>query len=170
LGAFAAFYLSWFGQILDQLAERLEPEEFILVAYEAPTLPRARIDESGCLVAPPTTVATIRRLGFLGAALEGVAATHPARTVVRECFISSVKRELAGNGRAEKADMVAAARRAGIDLPPGEAAKDAADSFGVWLLSLRHWSPEHRARWDARLLSGRGQERLTAAQARDLFR
>lgn len=169
LGLFAKFYWLWFNRILDRLYDLLEPEETILVAFEAPILMGAGKRKDGT-VGPMTTLATTRKLQSLGVLLELACELHAARTVVRECNVASLKKEITGSGHADKSLMVLAARRAGIELPPGKEAMDGADCFAAFVLAVRHWAPEHRAAWDRRLLAPRGQERLTAAQARDLFR
>lgn len=144
LGAFGAFYWEFFNRTLDALYERLEPEETLLVNYEAPVLPRQGM----------TQIATTRKLQSLGVLLETACELHAARTAVYECHLQSMKKELGGSGRATKPDMVFAARRAGISLPEGPEAQDAADSFGAWLLAVRHHAREHSAYWDRRVHGG----------------
>ncbi len=68
-----------------------------------------------------------------------------------------MKKELAGFGSADKSDMVAAALKVGLQLPPGKAAEDAADGFGAWLVGVRLFCREYAADWDRRLWSSRGR-------------
>jgi Holliday junction resolvasome RuvABC endonuclease subunit len=70
----------------------------------------------------------------------------------------TIKKELAGSRKADKEDMVAAALKCGIVLPPTQAAgmEDAADAFGLWLIGLRKTNRELSARWDRLLYSSRG--------------
>lgn len=71
--------------------------------------------------------------------------------------VRTIKKELAGHGKATKADMVYAAEKCGVVLPATQAGgrEDAADAFGVWLLGLRHTNRALSAEWDRRLHSAR---------------
>jgi len=151
LAAFGAYYWRTFNALLDQLESRLEPGESILVNYESPWLMKASWDPEKKKMVERTNINTTRKLQGLGVLLETVCELHPAPIKVHECNILSVKKELAGKGRAEKADMVIAARRAGIQLPEGSEAYDAADAFGCWLLAIRHKAPQHSPAWDRRI-------------------
>jgi hypothetical protein len=73
-----------------------------------------------------------------------------------EVTLQAIKKEVTGNHMAPKEDVVAVARKCGLDLPTGPAAKDAADAWGAWLLGLRHYSPEMSRRWDSLIWSPRG--------------
>lgn len=70
----------------------------------------------------------------------------------------TIKKELAGHGNASKDDMVAAAQKCGVVLPPTQAAgmEDAADAFGLWLIGLRKTNRTLSERWDKKLWSARG--------------
>lgn len=155
-GLFGRFYWDFFNATLTQLAARLEPDERILVAYEAPILPTPRFDKKLGKMVGGTQLATTRKLHALGVLLETACEIHPAPIDVREAHVASIKRELAGSGNADKAAMIFVARRAGISLPDGNEAMDAADSFGLWILAIRHHAPEHSAAWDRRIHSGNG--------------
>lgn len=148
LGLFGAFYVRFFTGLLDQLCARLEPEEDILVNYEAPVLPRTGM----------TQIATTRKLQSMGVLVEAVchmqAEARAIKIDVRECYVASIKKELTGKGQADKGLMVLAARRAGIALPDGDEAFDGADAFGAWLLAIRHQAPAHQSYWDRRLYGG----------------
>lgn len=76
----------------------------------------------------------------------------------RRVDIRAVKKELAGFGRADKDDMVAAAEKIGLRLPasPKRSREDAADAFGCWLLLLRARYPSLSARFDSALYGRRG--------------
>ncbi len=177
-GVFGEFYLDFFGAKLSAVCQAAAHGEPVKIAYEAPIVPHPRLErdaKSGKVTMKVlTTVQTTRKLGFLGVALEAAARTcarlYDREIEVRECQIQAIKNELAGHTRADKAEMIYAARRAGIALPTGNDAMDAADSFGVWLIGVRKWAPEHRAMWDRRLFSATGQERMSATEARDLFK
>lgn len=159
-GAFGKFYWSVFNQTLDQLQARLEPEERILVAYERPILPMPRLDKKTGRMTGQTSLETTRKLHSLGVLLETVCAIRVEQGAlidVREAHVASIKNELAGSGKADKAAMVFVARRAGIALPSGSEAMDAADAFGLFLLAVRMWAPEHSPAWDRRIHSGAGQ-------------
>jgi crossover junction endodeoxyribonuclease RuvC len=55
----------------------------------------------------------------------------------------SVKKSLAGSGRAKKPQMIAAARAYGVE----PADDNEADAFGTWLHAVRELCPEHRSLW-----------------------
>lgn len=158
-GAFGMFYWNVFNQTLDQLLARLEPGERLLVAYERPILPQPRYNKKTGKMEGQTSLETTRKLHSLGVLLETVCALRieqGAPIDVREAHVASIKNELAGSGKADKAAMVFVARRAGISLPPGTEAMDAADAFGLFLLCVREWEPTHSPAWDRRIHSGTG--------------
>lgn len=76
----------------------------------------------------------------------------------RRVDLRKVKKELAGFGDADKDDMVAAAEKIGLKLPPSpkRAREDSADAFGAWLLLLRARYPSLSARFDSALWGRRG--------------
>ena len=150
-GPWGAFYWTYFNRLLDRLQAQLTEGEGIVIAYESPILPRARWSKTENKMVGGTRIETVRKLGSLGVFLESVCHLHPAPTVVKECGISEIKKELAGSGGADKASMVFVARRAGVALPEGDEAMDAADAFGAWLMAVRHYAPEHQMLWDKRL-------------------
>jgi hypothetical protein len=116
---------------------------FTAIGFEAPIL-----------VANRDTVQKLRALYSLGGFVEYWGAVHSIPCVHKS--VPEIKRELTGNAFAEKGDMVAVARKVGLSLPPGEAAKDAADSFGVWLLVLRDHNRGLSAEWDRKVWTPRG--------------
>lgn len=170
LGVFGAHYFKFFRGLLDHLQAMLEPDEVIHVLFEAPILPPAKWDEKKKRMVNVTTIQTIRRLHSLGVILESVCEMHSAPTIVREASLKTIKRELTGSGNADKADMIVAARRAGVTLPEGPEAADGADAFAIWILGCKHWAPQHYDYW-LRKIHGQGgsQERMSAAEARRLL-
>lgn len=139
-----------------------ELEVSVLVIFEAPILPPPQMqqDLKGRWKAKAmTTVHTLRKLQGLAAIVEVevfdlAAAGWPI--YCREVPLQTVKKELGGSGRAEKADMIFAARRAGIEISAGSEGEDEADAFGVWLVGLKHHAPQHFPHWLARINGGRG--------------
>jgi Holliday junction resolvasome RuvABC endonuclease subunit len=73
-----------------------------------------------------------------------------------EVSLRAIKKEVTGNHLADKDAMMVVARRVGINLPPGEGAKDAADAWGAWLLALRHYNKPASGKWDSRIWGRRG--------------
>lgn len=142
-----------YGYLLDQLHgyldvafARFRPES---VVYEAPIhIPKGRSRPYG------DTLHKMRLLYPLGAHLEWYC--RRAEIPCHEVSVADIKREVTGNAYAPKDDMVAVARRCGLELPKGPAAEDAADAFGAWLLALRAYDKPRSARWDQRLWGGKG--------------
>lgn len=126
-----------------------KPTSTVYLVFEAPLLPRARLDGRGHLVAAPTSIATTRKLQGLAGVAEMVGVRRGLE--VREVFLQTVKKELGGSGRAEKPDMVRAAKRCGLN-PKNT---DEADAFGVWLVGVRHYARQFQHTWDQRLWSNR---------------
>lgn len=69
-----------------------------------------------------------------------------------------LKAALSGHHDAGKPDMVAAARRAGVDLPrtKDDGREDAADGLAAWLVGMKDFDPPTWAKWDAMLWRQRG--------------
>lgn len=122
----------------------------VYLIFEAPVLPRARLDNRGHLVQAPTTIATTRKLQGLAGVTEMVGVRRHLE--VREVHLQTVKKELSGSGRGEKPDMIRAAKRCGLN-PKNS---DEADAFGVWLVGVRHYAKQFQHTWDQRLWGGRG--------------
>lgn len=170
LGKWGAFFVRAFTRLLDQLAERLEPGEGILLNYESPVLIEKKWDKDKMRMVGGNPIVTTRKLQGLGMILETVCEMHPAPTDIYECHLSTIKKTLTGSGKAEKSQMVLAARRAGISLPEGREAFDAADSFGAWVLAIQHHAPQYYDYWLRRIHGqGAGQQRMSAAEARRLL-
>ena len=151
LGLWGTFWLRAFARVLDDVTEALEPDEELLVCYEAPVTIEKKWDPSVGKMVGGNPIATTRKLQSLGVLLETACALRDIEIDVRECHLSSIKKLVTGKGKADKSMMVLAARRAGISLPDGPEAHDAADAFGAWLYAIYHRSPADMPFWDQRL-------------------
>lgn len=141
-------FLVFFRDFLFNLVERLSRETRVVVVFEAPILPTARKDDP---FGAQTNIMTTRKLQGLAGVVEMVVLDLKRMGRDVSCFethLGTIKKELAGHGRAEKGDMVLAARRAGITLSNGKEGEDEADAFGAWLVGLRYHAPQHLALWD----------------------
>ena len=122
------------GRFLCAWQDWLEPKvrevEPALIVFEAPIL------------AGQTQIATTRKLQGMAGVTEMVG--HRRGIEVAEVATSQVKKALTGHGRAEKADMMAAARHYGFNPQTS----DEADAFGIWLCALRLRAPAHAGLWD----------------------
>lgn len=163
VGSFLDFFYRWFNAKLTEVMEDLDLETVpglfgpkpadplaFMVVFEAPMLPKAKIDETGTLRQAPTNLATTRKLQGLAGVAEMVCIQRGVE--VREVFIQTIKKELGGTGSAGKPDMMAAAKRCGMDPKTF----DEADAFGVWLVAVRHYARQFQQVWDQRLYGGRG--------------
>lgn len=139
-GADYGLLLELFRRDLEALAARHPPTH---ITYEAPLL--MRWDK----------LQTLRRTYGLGAFLELWGRDRGA--VVEEEDPKNLKRRLTGNSYAEKSEMVRMARQLGVQLPKGDAAKDAADAFAAWLIGLQHHAKHHLPAWDQKLYGQRGR-------------
>lgn len=142
VGPFLDFYMQW----LELQLREYQPS---MVIFEAPLLPKASIDDRGHLKQAPTTIATTRKLQGLAGVTEMVC--FRAKLEVREVYLQTVKKELGGHGHATKVDMMAAAKRCGLE----PRTYDEADAFGVWLVAVRHYAKQFQHVWDQRLYGGR---------------
>ncbi len=124
IGAFLSEFEIWLAMVLTDV----EPE---IVIFESPA------------PAGFNSLSSIRKtLGLAGIA-EMVC--HRRNIEAREVAPATVKKQLSGNGRAKKPEMMAAARAYGIDPK----FHDEADAFGIWLCAIRQLRREHAPRWDA---------------------
>lgn len=123
VGAFLVAYEEW-------LAAKVREVEPSLIIFEAPIL------------AANTTIHVTRKLQGMAGVTEMIA--HRQRLEVAEITTSQVKKALTGSGKADKADMVRAARHYGFN----PAVPDEADAFGVWLCAVRLRFPALAGRWD----------------------
>lgn len=112
VGKFLSEFRKWFVARLDVVC----PD---LVSFEAPILHKV------------TQIATTRKLQGLAGVTEMIC--HEEGIACFEATTSEVKKQLAGHGRAEKEEMIAAARRYG--LSPSD--DNEADAFGIWLATVR---------------------------------
>lgn len=97
-------------QWLERMIAKHNPE---LIAFESPFLP-LRPQKSEGITGPPTfttTAQTLRLQITLAAVIETIAKKHGIKCV--EVASTTAKKELTGNGRAEKRDMVLAATSRG---------------------------------------------------------
>lgn len=154
IGAFADFYARWLSAKLDQLVSayealpaKLRPNMGPMVIFEAPTLPGAKFNrDTQRYEKAPTNIATTRKLQ--GLAWETEKQCYQRKIECREEFLQSVKKGLAGHGKADKIDMMRAAKRAGLDVTNS----DEADAFGVWLVGgIRNYHKRHTQFWDQRI-------------------
>lgn len=130
IGRFADAYNTW-------LLDMITLEGPALIVFEAPVLP--------C----KTTPATARKLMGLAWHTEFVCRLREVRC--SEHHLQSVKKFFAGSGRAEKDDMMAAARRQGWD-PKDD---NAADALGLWACAVHEKAPRHAARFQLGALGSR---------------
>lgn len=115
------------------------------VVYEAP------ID------VPHNTLIYKRKAFGLGMILEEWATDECRGAVCEEVDLRTIKSRLTGSHKAEKTEIVRAVRRLGVQLPPGDGAKDAADAFGAWLAGgVDHYAQHHQQHWDQLLYRSRG--------------
>ena len=139
VGSFLVFFRTFLFPLLHRLStEASDQGGRVMVVFEAPIL----IDT--------TNIATTRKLQGLAAVVEMVVVDLKGLGFPIECREvagSTVKKELTGSGRAEKGDMMVAARAAGITISPGKEGEDEADAFGVWLVGIRNFSPLAAPRW-----------------------
>ena len=101
-----------------------------LIVFEAPIL------------AGQTQIATTRKLQGMAGVTEMVA--HRAGIECAEVATSQVKKALTGSGKADKAQMIAAAKAYGFDPKTS----DEADAFGIWICAVRLRHPSHAWRWE----------------------
>lgn len=122
IGRFAYAFNEW-------LLDMITLESPALIVFEAPIL------------AGKTNLNTARKLTGLAWHTEFVANHRQVRCA--EHHLQSVKKFFAGSGRADKAEMIAAARRLGFD-PKDD---NAADAIGLWCCTVHERAPQHAARF-----------------------
>lgn len=144
IGEFGYFFEEWLKRHLLEIQPTI-------VTFEAPLLPHAKIDrDTGRLIQAPTTDATQTKLKGLKWATEVICKRSGIECA--EAWGSTVKKGLAGSGRAQKTDMMAAAKKCGLNPKTF----DEADAFGVWIVSVRAYAKHYGHRWDQLLYGGRG--------------
>lgn len=139
------------GEIVD-LADRsfnrlLRERPFTHLCYEGPLLMHR-----GRKGAPPADPWFLRKINAITGHIEWLCMRHGIWC--KEVSVPEVKAALAGFSGASKDDQIAAALKVGLTLCAGEASKDEADSFGVWLALVRDRDRRLGERWD-RVLHGR---------------
>jgi crossover junction endodeoxyribonuclease RuvC len=112
------------------LTDKIREVEPTLLLFEAPIL------------ASSATPHVTRKLHALAGITEMVAIR--AKVECCEAYPVTVKKALTGSGRADKDQMVAAARVYGLN----PAVPDEADAFGLWLHAVRMRHPKLAGRWD----------------------
>lgn len=134
-----------FCEFEDHLEALYRDWPFEWVCQEAPINPR-RWDK----------LWTLRRTYGLGAVVERWCFRRGIPLI--EADVRRVKAALSGHAGAGKPDMVAAARRAGVELPKTKEAgrEDAADGLGCWTVGMKDFDPATWAKWDAMLWRQRG--------------
>lgn len=161
-GPYFDFFFRWMHAKITELqadaAIETSPGDFgprsvdpkaLICAIEAPLLPPARYDAEKNKWVRTTNLATTRKLQGLAGFAETIC--FQRNVLCEEVYGSQVKAAL-GSGRNEKPDMMAAAKRCGLNPPT----HDAADAFGVWVLMMRAYARHHQHQWDQRLYGGRG--------------
>lgn len=143
IGPFADFFERWLSRHLDEL----QPS---MVLFEAPLLPTAKFDRQTQVFTPaPTTIATTGKLQWMAGDVERQC--YRRHLEVRQVYGSTVKKELSGSGKGQKPDMMAAARKCGVN----PANFDEADAFGCWLVGVRYYATGYRPKWDRLLYRSR---------------
>jgi hypothetical protein len=128
------------------MREKLATVQPDVLIFEAPILPQPFL-RNGRIVYPTKLETTLILQGLVAIVeLE----CHGVCTCV-QTTVGEVKKQLTGNGKAEKPDMVRAARKMGLRI----AVDDEADAAGVWLVGVRYYAKQHLHRFD-RMLWGRG--------------
>ncbi|MGP9819220.1 hypothetical protein ACTZWW_04325 [Salinarimonas sp. NSM] len=117
IGRFLALFEDW-------LLDLITVESPALVVFEAPLLTRGN-----------TTPTVARKLMGLANATEVACYRRDVRC--EQANLATVKKAFAGHGRAEKHEMVAAARARGWDVRND----NEADACGLWFCAVKHHAP-----------------------------
>ena len=123
VGTFLNAYANWLRPVLQ--------DGITTVVFESPSL------RSG-----GTQLATLRKLYSLAGVTE--MACQTLNIPVFEERLQTVKKTLAGNGRAEKADMIEAAKLRGVPVTDD----NQADAFGIWLCAVHNGWRDSMALYD----------------------
>lgn len=135
---------AFMGALRGHIADRLMRSGVSLVVFEAPYIAQ-HADARGRLIYSPNQ---IRRAFGAAAICEEIC--HSRGVACVEVVTSTLKKEFALHGRAQKADMIAAAKRRGF-VPANDHEADAA---ACWLHGLLHTRPELASRYDPILSTG----------------
>jgi hypothetical protein len=142
VGPFLCAFQDWLAMLLDGVC----PSRIV---FEAPVLPRPKINKFSKKLEGGVSLITTRKLQGLAGVLEMVA--HREGLACHEVQPAEAKQALTGKGNAKKHEMVAACRGYGLEpktyIVDGLPASDEADAFGVWLHAIRILRPELAARW-----------------------
>lgn len=128
--------LGWYGDeartYFRILLDRFRPQ---VVLYESPvTMPNQNPDVTTKLHALPMV-------------LEMVVRDRDRSIEVVKVYPSTIKSKIGGHGKCDKAEVMAAVRRAG--MKPKN--KDESDACGAWLCGVREYSPDLWPAWADRL-------------------
>lgn len=115
----------------DWLVGMMALEDPELVVFEAPIFLGGR----------NSNIMTARKL--MGLANQTEVVCYRRGVTCREGHLQKVKKFFAGHGRAEKADMIAAARRFGFAVTDD----NQADSVGLWCFTVHSRFLDQRHRW-----------------------
>lgn len=163
LGDYGDFYFRWLHAKITELQDEAEAEttpgvygarlvdpKAVIIVFEAPLLPPARYDPVKNRMVQQTNAYTTRKLQGLAMLTEVVG--RQRNCVTEEINLATVKKQVGGTGSAGKADMMAVAKKCGLNPPT----HDAADAFGVWILAMRAYARQYQHIWDQRLYGGKG--------------
>lgn len=103
--------------------------------------PRVVVFEAPIFNAGKTSLATARLLYSLAGVTELIC--RRARVICREANLMTVKKFWAGTGRADKSQMMEAARRYGFDVKTS----DEADALAIWAYAVHLLAPKHAERF-----------------------
>jgi len=120
----------WMEAALIEYGELLDTTHPDHVIYESPFL------------GGKTQLVTLRKLYTLASVIEYLC--RQRKIPVSEVAITTVKKTLTGSGRAQKEDMLQAARKMGMS--PSNF--DEADAFGIWLHAAKHFAPDSIERFE----------------------
>lgn len=124
----------WTDAAIREYGELLDTTHPDRVVYESPFL------------GGKTSLITLRKLYTLASVIEYECMKR--KIPVSEVAITTVKKALTGSGRADKEQMLKAARAKGVS-PENY---DQADAFGIWYTALKTWNPDAALRFDKDLL------------------
>lgn len=137
--------------VIDRLLEQsmvCEVGQFVMVLFEQPILPKPFMKDG--LIIWPTSIEVTLLLQGLAAIVEQLC--DELGIACEMVDVGTVKKEFAGDGRAEKPDMVRAAESMGLTITH----HDEADAVAVWTCGVRHYNPASVEWIDPLLFVGRG--------------
>lgn len=152
-----------FGHVGDDIGRLLDLWDAYLVGHFNTYKPEAVIYEAPILVvgsrkgghaSRTDKPEVIRKIYSMGGYLELFCRRRGVPCF--EVTLQDVKKAVTNNARADKSDVVAVARRVGLQLP-AKGYEDAADAFGAWLNGIRSYSPELSRKWDSVVFSPQGR-------------